>query len=166
MSESSTKTRTSTPRYGLPEDAINKLAKEVGKVLADTHVLYIMTLCCHWNVVDPRFMFLHEFFEDQYKELAKAQDVIAERVRFMGRRPPSSLAEFLEITSLKEIRQELSADDMLQVLAEAHESMVHALRRVIQDAASHDDEGTADMLTARLRSHEKNAWMLRSHLSA
>ena len=54
--------------------------------------------------------------------------------------------------------------DMVGQLVEGHEVVAHTARGAIKVASSAGDEGTADMVTGRLKEHEKTAWMLRSLL--
>lgn len=53
---------------------------------------------------------------------------------------------------------------MVAQLVEGHEVAAHTARGTIKTAFDAGDEGTADMITGRLKDHEKTAWMLRSLL--
>lgn len=148
----------------LDQDTRQEVMSILSQLLADTYILYTKTQNFHWNVVDPRFYQLHKFFESQYEELAEALDVIAERIRMLGGRAPASMHQFIELSSLEESTEELSGNQMLQQLAEDHNFLADSLRFSIDEASKLGDEGTADMMINRLRSHEKNRWMLESHL--
>jgi starvation-inducible DNA-binding protein len=150
--------------YGLPNSVIDEVAKGLGVILADSHVLYVKTLNYHWNLDDPRFFALHRMLDEQYHELAEFVDEVAERLRQMGRPAPASLREFLELSTLKEGKSGISGDDMLRDLAESHEAVMKTFRRVIDRSTELGDFGTADMLNKALRDHEKAAWFLRAHL--
>lgn len=148
----------------LEKKSVDKLVPLIAKVLASTYLVYIKTQNFHWNVIDGRFHSLHEFFKEQYKELAEAIDEIAERIRMLGRKSPGSMREFLDLSDLDESTEELSADEMLAELLDDHLVIIQQLRQYIQQCQERGDEGTADLFIARLRAHEKTAWMLRSHL--
>ena len=64
------------------------ISKSLSQVLADTYVLYLKSHAYHWNVTGPLFASLHLLFETQYNELHAAADVIAERIRALGRHAP------------------------------------------------------------------------------
>lgn len=147
----------------LGQEARMEVTRVLSQMLADTYVLYVKTQNFHWNVVDPRFYQLHKFFEGQYEELAEALDIIAERIRMMGGKSPGSMHRFLELSTLKESDEELSTYEMLQQLTQDHIFMSDSTRFLIEEVSKFGDEGTADMMINRLRSHEKNAWMLQSH---
>lgn len=138
-------------------------AEELGILLADTYLLYVKTQNFHWNVTDPRFHSLHEFFEEQYKALAEAVDEIAERIRALDQKAPATMREFLDLTRLAESPTTLSADDMLRALIKDHEALAQWLRPTIEQTAKSGDQGTSDLCIDRLRFHEKSLWMIKSH---
>lgn len=148
----------------LDQSIRQQLAQMLGLILADMYVLYTKTQNFHWNVVDSRFYSLHLFFEKQYEALAEAVDEVAERIRMLGQKTPATLKQFLEMSSLKESKEDFSGDEMIADLLNDHEALARLLRDRIQYATKLGDEGTADLLIQQLRFHEKTAWMLRSHL--
>lgn len=141
---------------------MKKVSEGLASVLADTYTLYLKTQNYHWNVTGPRFHELHKMFEDQYSEMAEAVDEIAERIRALGHRAPGTFKEFLELSSITEEERILSADNMIISLVESHEAVSRKSREVVQIAAEFKDEASADLLSARIKTHEKTAWMLRS----
>ncbi|HJT06289.1 MAG TPA: DNA starvation/stationary phase protection protein, partial [Stellaceae bacterium] len=74
--------------YHNDQAARQQIAACLSKLLADTYTLYLKTQGFHWNVVGPRFHDLHKLFEEQYNELAAANDEIAERIRALGAKAP------------------------------------------------------------------------------
>lgn len=147
---------------GLEESVRKQIAHKMNLLLADTYVLYTKTQNFHWNVVDHNFYSLHQFFEEQYKELAEAIDEIAERIRMLGEHTQGSLKQFLEMTSIKESATPRHSHEMIKELIKDHDSMIRFLREMIELATKLQDEGTADLLIQRLRAHEKHMWMLHS----
>ena len=149
---------------GIPEAQRLEIATGLGRVLADTWVLYAKTHGFHWNVTGPMFNTLHLMFEGQYNELALAVDLIAERIRALGVAAPGSYREFGKLTSIAENEGSPDASEMIRQLAQGQEAVVRTARSVFPDADAAHDEPTADLLTQRMQVHEKNAWMLRSLL--
>lgn len=147
----------------LEEENAQKMAYDLSIFLADTYLVYLKTQNFHWNVKDPRFHSLHEFFEEQYKSLAEATDEIAERIRTLNAPAPGSFKEFLELTRLEEAKGTLSADEMLKQLINNHQSIVDWLKPMIEQTAKLGDQGTSDLYIERLRAHQKTVWMLKSH---
>jgi starvation-inducible DNA-binding protein len=53
---------------------------------------------------------------------------------------------------------------MIRQLADDQKTVADAARDVIAAADEAGDQATADLATRRVEVHEKNAWMLSSHL--
>ncbi len=141
------------------------IAENVKEVLADTYFLYLKTQNYHWNVTGPNFKSLHELFEKQYKELAKAVDLLAERVRALGEFAPASLKAFASLSDIKEeTREGISSVDMLKQLAKDHDSVLASIRKSLAIAQEEGDDATADILITRIEVHDKSKWMLASSL--
>jgi starvation-inducible DNA-binding protein len=133
--------------------------------LADTYTLYLTTHNFHWNVTGPLFNTLHSMFMEQYTELWGAVDPIAERIRALGHPTPGSYAQFKSLASLEDAPADPpKALDMVRILVDGHETVARTAREVFPMAERAHDQPTADLLTQRLNSHEKTAWMLRSLL--
>ncbi len=141
-----------------------RVVEELSKLLADSYTLYLKTHNYHWNVTGPMFNTLHTLFETQYTEYALAVDEIAERLRAVGARAPGSYSEFAELASVKEDRGSPGALEMISALADDQQTVAAAARRVVERAEEAGDQATADLGVRRIDVHEKNAWMLRSHL--
>src|SRR5438445_12264124 len=109
---------------GLKDNARQAVADTLGKLLAETYVLYVKTQNFHWNVIGPRFPYLHTLFQQQYEELSAATDEIAERIRALGHHAPGTMAEFLKLASVKEPAAGLDADAMVAALAADHETVL------------------------------------------
>jgi starvation-inducible DNA-binding protein len=91
-------------------------------------------------------------------------DEIAERIRAIGARAPGSYTEFAELASVKEDRGSPPAMEMIRNLAADQEATVASARKFVEVAEADGDQATADLGVRRIETHEKNAWMLRSHL--
>jgi starvation-inducible DNA-binding protein len=150
---------------GIEEKERKEIAEGLSRLLADTYTLYLQTQKFHWNVTGSMFGELHLMSDAQYKELSEAVDLIAERIRALGVNVPATFSEFIELASIKESRGIESAEKMIEVLVDGQESIVRLARIVSKVAASAHDEASIDILIQRMKVHEKNAWMLRSHLS-
>lgn len=149
----------------IKQSALQQLIQGLSETLANTFTLNLLTKNFHWNVIDPRFIMLHKFFDEQYEELNEGVDAIAERIRMLKGRTPASMQEYLALTSIEENDSELTGDEMIRQLLRGHEKIIARLRVLIEEAQKLGDEGTADLYIQRLRAHENAAWMLRSHLT-
>ncbi len=149
---------------GIDEAKRKEIAGGLSRVLADTYTLYLKTHNFHWNVTGKMFQTLHLMFETQYNELALAVDLVAERIRALGVPAPGTYKQFSQLSSIKEDDGVPKAEDMVAKLVEGHETVARTAREVFKAAESANDQPTCDLLTQRMQTHEKTAWMLRSLL--
>ncbi len=149
---------------GIPDADRVAIGEGLSRLLADTYTLYLKTHNFHWNVTGPMFPTLHQMFETQYIELAIAVDLIAERIRALGLPAPGSYKEYGRLTSIEETAGVPKAEEMIRLLVAGQEAVVRTARSVLPAATGVQDEATTDLLTQRMQSHEKTAWMLRSML--
>jgi starvation-inducible DNA-binding protein len=143
-----------------------QVVEALSTLLATSYTLYLKTHNYHWNVSGPMFTTLHTLFETQYTELALAVDQIAERIRAVGAFAPGSYTAFAKLATVKEETGHPEAKEMIQNLVADQEAVAESARRVILAAEAVRDQASADLATRRLDVHEKNAWMLRSHLES
>jgi starvation-inducible DNA-binding protein len=142
--------------------AINDLRS----VLSDTFVLYFKTHSFHWNVEGPHFHSLHLMFEEQYNDLWKATDEIAERLRALGGYAANNLDEMKKGTRIDEVGQTPDANSMVGMLAEDNQALADTMKTLARKFQDNGDDATSDMLIQRIETHEKFAWMLRSTAKA
>jgi starvation-inducible DNA-binding protein len=150
---------------GISDKERKKIAEGLSKLLADTYTLYLKTHNFHWNVTGPMFNTLHTMFETQYTELALAVDAIAERIRALGYPAPGTYKEYAKLSSIAEEEGVPEATEMIRKLVEGQEAVVRTARSLFPVIDAAGDEPSADLLTQRMQTHEKTAWMLRSLLA-
>ena len=112
----------------------------------------------------PFFESLHAAFERQYRDLAKASDQLAERIRTLGFYALASCSRFNRMSQVKESDGVPRARAMVEELIRGHEAVIRRARTLVPAAGKAEDHGTADLVIRRLAVHEKAAWMLRSLL--
>lgn len=151
-----------TGGFGTEEQRMKETVEGLSRLLADTHMLYLKTHNFHWNVTGPMFYTLHAMFEEQYTELWRASDLIAERIRALGFTAPGSYREFSKLTYLHEGEGVPTAEEMINQLVRDNETVARTARWTRSAARSAVDAPTEDLLIRRLMAHEKAVWMLRS----
>lgn len=149
---------------GIGEAERKAIASGLAALMADTYTLYLKTHNFHWNVTGPMFETLHLMFERHYNELWMSVDVIAERIRTLGFPAPGTYAEFSRLSAIKDAQGVPAAEDMVRALVEGHETVSRTARKLVPAVEHANDQATLDLLTQRMQSHEKTAWMLRSLL--
>lgn len=151
---------------GIAPEQRQQIADGLGRLLADTWVLYGKTHGFHWNVTGPMFNSLHGMFDTQYNELWDSLDEIAERIRALGIAAPFGDSKLTQLATIKEADSIPAAMEMVAQLVADHEAVARTARSVFEIADAANDQPSADLLTQRLQVHEKTAWMLRSLLEA
>lgn len=152
-----------TVNTGLDDNARKAVADALNGVLADTYVLYQKTHSYHWNVTGPHFVSLHAMFEEQYREMWAALDELAERVRALGAFAPASGKAFADLASIDSAEAAPpAADQMIKNLLSGNEALIRRARKALSVAAEVDDAASEDLITQRIQTHEKTAWMLRA----
>ena len=167
MSSSQTlksKARVANLNGGIKKDEIGHIVQALSISLSTTYILYLKTQAFHWNVVGPHFYSLHKLAESQYEELGGAIDEMAERIRALGHPAPASFSQFQKLAHIDEFTEILSAEEMLQQLANDHETVAGFLREAFTVAERAYDHATCDMFAKLIAQHEKATWMLRATL--
>lgn len=134
-------------------------------VLADTYAIYLKTQNYHWNVVGEHFVSIHNMFEEQYKQLTRMIDRIAERIRMLGEKSPGSFSEFSALTNIKNAQANFHWKKMIEDLFNDHKNMCDSLEKFIQISEEKNDYTSIDMLTDHLFYHQKTCWVLKSIIS-
>ncbi len=155
-----------TVEIGITNQHRRTVASELEKVLADETILYTKTKNAHWNLESKDFNEKHILFEQQLNQLDEMIDAVAERIRTLGFYAPATLFTYLELTHLTEkSRENNDSEGFIKVLLADHESVIIILREHIKVFANNlDDAGTSDFICGIMQTHEKMAWILRSHL--
>lgn len=139
---------------------MSEVQKKLEVTLADTYALYLKTQNYHWHVTGPNFSSLHALFEMQYKELAEAVDVIAERMLTLGYKAPATFKSFESLKTIKDGDSSLDSKKMIEELANDNGRLVKDLNQVLRIAQDNNDEGTVTLIGDRIAAHEKARWML------
>ncbi len=134
--------------------------------LADTSLVYYKTHAFHWNVEDPNFYGLHIMFEKFYEELWKSTDELAERIRALGEKTPSSYQELLKHATLKESETAPPSQMMIKILRDDYLALAKKAHAVGSLAEAQGDMVTSNMMAEKATFLEKAAWMLQSSLAS
>lgn len=143
----------------------HQVIKSLSVLLADSYILMLKTQNYHWNVTGPHFVGLHTMFQEQYEELFASVDELAERLRALGEKAPGSFTDFAKLSKVKEETGNPVANDMIQNLADDHDTLAADADALLKAATEIGDDATGDMAIARMQVHQKTAWMLKAHLA-
>lgn len=143
---------------GLDEEAAEQLIPKLDEIQCTLWTLYHQYHKHHWLVEGPQFHDLHDFFEENYEEVHKYLDRIAERVTALGGIPTSSPANQAELSHVEhEPEGTYRLRSMLEHDREAERILAVLVRETIDVAIKHGDHGTKRELEKVLTKAEDRA---------
>ena len=143
---------------GLSQEAVEDLIPKLDEIQCTLWTLYHQYHKHHWLVEGPQFRDLHLFLEENYEEVHKYLDRIAERVTALGGIPtsaPDQQAELSHVTHEPEGTYRLR--QMLQHDLDAERTLCTLLRETADLAMEHSDRGTKRQVEKVLTAAEDRA---------
>lgn len=148
----------------LTVSAKEAVCEALNQCMAETAVTTMLAQNFHWNVTGMGFGPLHDLFQKIYEDHFAAQDDLAERVKALGGHAEGQLAQMLKRSKVAEHDGHASAEQMIETLAKAQDTIAASLAGTGAVAEENGDLLTQDLVIARGQTHEKFAWLLRAHL--
>jgi DNA-binding ferritin-like protein len=143
---------------GLSEEAAQELIPKLDEIQCTLWTLYHQYHKHHWLVEGPQFRDMHLFFEENYQEVHKYLDRIAERLTALGGIPTTSPAQQAELSHVEhEPEGTYRLRTMLEHDLEAERTLATVVRNTIDVALEHGDHGTKRELEKVLTKAEDRA---------
>jgi DNA-binding ferritin-like protein len=143
---------------GLSEEAAQELIPKLDEIQCTLWTLYHQYHKHHWLVEGPQFRDMHLFFEENYQEVHKYVDRIAERLTALGGIPTSAPAQQAELSHVEhEPEGTYRLRTMLEHDLEAERTLATVVRETIDVALEHGDHGTKRELEKVLTKAEDRA---------
>lgn len=139
----------------------SEMIKHLQIQVANAFVLYLNYKHYHWQTYGPLFRDLHVLFDEFATEVYGTVDILAERLRVLGKNPVASIEEFKRTAEIKSAE---TGTDMRGMISEAGQNakiVIDHMHKSIECADKVSDPGTADMLTKFIQIYEKHEWWLR-----
>lgn len=137
-------------------------ADAVCQILAETFFMSYKAHAAHWNTESLNFPQYHSFFESVYEDTEAATDALAEFVRALGIKAPSTISQLAMMVPPETMTEDDSLQAMLSSIASDNIRMVDLLLGAIALTGTYLEYGVQNYLQERLAYHQKLAWMLRS----
>lgn len=153
-----------TPVADATTQAESGTAAALKKYLANTWVVYIDALACHWNIQGDKFQPLHGVFNDIYSMLFTSIDVISERIRQLGPYVQGSLKGFAADATMSEDVETTDWRSMCLYLKTRLSALVTEAKAMMATLNPTTDEATKNLLIGQISAYEKWIWMLDSFL--
>ena len=103
--------------------------------------------------------------EEYYDGINEQIDNVAERILAIGGRPLGTLKDYLEVTTIKEAKnEELPGNVALTEVKKDFESMLSLVKEIKEAADEEGDFGSSALVDEYIATYEKDIWMLNSFL--
>ena len=160
MAKSTTKSNLRTPT-DLDPAAVERIAKALNGLVADSFTLYVKTKNFHWHMSGPHFRDYHLMLDEQGEQIFASIDPLAERVRKLGARTLTSIGAIAGNASLKDNdRAEVDPREMLAELMEDNKAVARAMREAHKLCDDAEESGTAGLLETFIDETERRTWFL------
>ncbi len=135
------------------------------KYLSNLAVLNVKFHNIHWNVVGEHFFKIHDFTEEAYDKLFEEFDEVAELLKMKDVMPLSTIAEYLENSSIEEIKaKDFTAKESLEEVKNDLELMKNLAVEIRNTADEEGDFETVAMFEDYVANYSKNIWFVKSLL--
>lgn len=160
MSKEKTAVQLATPS-DLTEKNRQKIADGLNVLVADAFALYVKTKNFHWHMSGSHFRDYHLLFDEQADQIFAMIDILAERVRKLGKTTIRSIGQIAHLQTIKDNDEIfLEAKAMLQDLMNDNKNYVASMRAVHKLGEEGQDVATNSILEIFIDEAEKRVWFL------
>lgn len=152
-------------QLGFNREEAAELVKGLNNLLCNYAVAYQKIRNFHWNVVGGDFFDVHEKLEEEYLAAAENIDDVAERVRILGFKPISTLAQYLEKAEVTEVTGDLKAEEMMAEVVKDYEILLSFMVDVADLAVEYGDLGTETLMRQMIIRTEEKHWMFTAFIN-
>jgi starvation-inducible DNA-binding protein len=137
------------------------VAEAVNPLIADAFALYIKTKNFHWHLSGPRFRDYHLLFDEQAASILESVDILAERVRKIGRTTLRSIGHIGRLTGIQDDDDDyVPPSEMIRRLLADNQRMAERQRAAIEVCDGRGDTPTGNILQDVLDQTERRIWFL------
>ena len=145
----------------LSEKGRNAIAESINPLVADAFALYVKTKNFHWHLSGSHFRDYHLLFDEQADQVFEIIDVLAERVRKLGRTTIRSIGQISRLQSIKDDDEAfLEPEKMLKHLLKDNQEFNIRLRAAHKVCDDNNDVATASILETFIDETERRIWFL------
>ena len=140
------------------------IANVLNPYLSDLAVMFLKLHDLHWNVKGMQFVPVHLYTESRYDDMAEKFDAVAELVIMQGEKPVSTIKEYLELATVKELGGRNYKDS--EVIEIVKEDLAHLKAEAlkIHDECA-DNFAVVAMMEEHISGYDKELWFLNSMLA-
>lgn len=131
--------------------------------VANLAVMNVKLHNLHWNVVGMEFMPIHLKTEELYTDFFTKYDDVAEQIKILGQTPLSTMKEYLETATIKEVPPKaFSAKEVVSIVIEDIKILSDLAKDIRKAADEEDDFSVVAMFEGHVEYYAKELWFLNS----
>ena len=140
-----------------------KYVANMNAYLSDLVVFYLKLHDLHWNVKGMQFVPVHQYSEARYEDMSEKFDEIAELIIQHGEKPVSSISQYLQHASIKELNKGSYRDEeVIRIIAEDMSHLKAAAEDLRLKMAEEDVFDIVAVLEEHIAGYQKELWFLHS----
>ena len=140
------------------------IAKSLNPYMSDLAVMFLKLHDLHWNVKGMQFVPVHLYTESRYDDMAEKVDAVAELIIMQGENPVSTIKEYLELATIKELGGRTYKDsEVIHIVMEDLEHLKAEAVKIHEDCA--DNFAVVAMMEDHITGYDKELWFLKSMLA-
>ena len=141
----------------------NNISVRLNPYLSNLVVLFTKFHELHWFVKGKMFVQVHQYTESRYEDFTGKLDEVAEKVIMNGEKPVSTLKEYLELATVKELgKKEYNDAEVLDVVLGDIKLLRDQAVELRKSFAEEDNFSVVTMLEDHIVGYEKEIWFLES----
>jgi len=145
----------------LDDLARNKIAQAINPLIADIFVLFIKTKNFHWHMSGSHFRDYHLLLDEQADQILAMTDVLAERVRKLGKNTIHSISDISQLQKIQDNNKDFVAPrEMIEELMDNNKSLSASMRLAHKICDQGNDVATASLLENFIDETERRTWFL------
>ena len=151
---------------GLPTLSAKEVSNKLDRLVASLSVQYHQYLKRHWLVEGPEHRDLHQFFDNNYRELQGEFDTLAERMTVLGSIPTSGLRAQQALAFLEpEDEGDFPIREMMKRDLDNEQALIDFVRETIKLCSELSDFASETLLKQALIRAEERAHELDHYLA-
>lgn len=139
--------------------------KKLDVYLSNLAVGNVLLHNLHWNLNGVHFKQAHEYLEELYDEAFEYLDDVAELQKQLGYKPLSTMKDYLNTTSLKELElTEFKDTEAIEYAYNYIKSMHNLAKEIRSEADENDNFLVSNLMEDHITDYTKHEWFLSSML--
>ncbi len=150
----------------LSEKGRQDIEEAINPLVADAFALYVKTKNFHWHMSGSHFRDYHLLFDEQADQIYAIIDVLAERVRKLGKTTIRSISHIHRLQNIKDDDDSfVEPKEMLQRLMKDNQDYAKRMRAAHKVCEKYNDVATSSLLEVFIDETERRTWFLFETLS-